>query len=114
MWREPDSERHINWKELKCYELALDLLGHVLINKIVYVKSDNVAALHYINVGRGRIQELADLARSIRMKEVQLGIESVAVHIPGVVNVTPDALSRYYIDNEFRDKHQHRTLRKRL
>ena len=53
--------------------------------------------------------ELADLARSIRLKEVELGIESVAIHIPGVVNITPDALSRYYVNNSFRDIHRHRT-----
>ena len=113
-WNDVDRPKHINWKELKCYDIALERLPHLLINKILYVKSDNVAALHYINVGRGRITELADLARSIRLKEVELGIESVAIHIPGVVNITPDALSRYYVNNSFRDIHRHRTLRKRL
>ena len=114
VWDDANKDKHINWKELKCYDFALDRLSHLLINRIVYIKSDNIAALHYINVGRGRIPELSDLARTIRLKEVQLGIESVAIHIPGVINVTPDALSRYYIHNEFRDKQPHRTLRKRL
>jgi len=48
------------------------------------------------------------------MKEVRLSVESVAIHIPGERNVTPDALSRYYFNNEFRDKNPDRTLRKRL
>ena len=85
-----------------------------MANKIIYVKSDNVAALHYIDVGRGRMSELSDVARTIRMKEVKLGIESVAVPIPGEINVAPDALFRYFFVNEFRDKQPHRTLRKRL
>ena len=113
-WIGEDVDRHINWKELKAYEHALDTFPLLLANKILYVKADNTAALHYINVGRGRIQELSDMAKAIRLKEVNLGIEAVAIHLPGILNVTPDALSRYYIDNVFRDKHQHRTIRKRL
>ena len=35
-------------------------------------------------------------------------------HVPGAVNLTPDALSRYYIEVDFADKHPHRTLRRRL
>ena len=113
-WEGEDIEKHINWKELKTYEIALNKLSHLLINRIVYVKSDNAAALHYINSGRGRIAELALIARSIRLKEAQLAIESVAIHIPGKINITPDALSRYFFDVSFRDKNPDRTLRKRL
>ena len=82
--------------------------------KFVYVKSDNVAAIHYINVGRGRVSELADLAKSIRVKEISLQIESVAVHLPGVFNVTPDALSRDWLSPQTRDSKPDKTLRKRL
>ena len=65
--------------------------------------------------GLGKILlELAVLARSIRGKEVKLSIESVPVHIPGKLNITPDALSRYFFNTTFRDKHPDRTLRKRL
>ena len=113
-WEGEDVEKHINWKELKAYEIALDALGRQLSEKILYVKSDNAAALHYINSGRGRIDGLSSLAKSIRLKEVALAIESVAVHIPGKLNVTPDALSRYFFNTTFRDKRPDRTLRKRL
>ena len=113
-WSDADQPQHINWKELKSYDLALDHFAPLLINKIVYIKSDNMSAIHYINSGRGRFDELSALAHSIRLKEVRLAIESVAVHVPGAVNLTPDALSRYYIDVEFADKHPHRTLRRRL
>ena len=113
-WSGTDIDQHINWKELKAYEIALDLLGHLLVQKIVYVKSDNAAALHYINSGSGRIEELSHLAKSIRIKEVKCAIESVAIHIPGKLNVTPDALSRYFFNTTFRDKRPDRTLRRRL
>lgn len=57
---------------------------------------------------------MSALAKSIRLKEVQLSIESVANHIPGKLNVTPDALSRYFFNASFRDKRSDRTLRKML
>ena len=113
-WEAGDMGRHINWKELKSFELALDVFPHLLANKIVFVKTDNIVALHYINNGSGRMDDFADLARSIRLKEVKLGIESVAIHLPGHLNITPDALSRYYFDADFRDPNPNRTLRKRL
>ena len=113
-WASDVIHKHINWKELKTYDIALDTLGQQLANKIIYVKSDNAAALHYFNSGRGRIEELSTLAKSIRLKEVKLSIESVAIHIPGKLNVTPDALSRYFFNISFRDKRPDRTLRKRL
>ena len=69
--------------------MALDSFSQQLSNKIVYIKSDSIAAIHYINAGRGRTTELAMLARVIRLKEVHLAIKSVAVHIPGEVNITP-------------------------
>ena len=73
-----------------------------------------MAAIHYIYFGRGRFDNLSDLAKQIRLREVKLGIETVAVHIPAEANITPDALSRYFIATEHVDKHPHRTLRKRL
>ena len=82
-WTAAEQPFSINWKELKAYEMALDVFGPLLANRIVYIKSANVAAIHCINVGRGRIDDLADLARAIRIKELRLGVESVAVHIPG-------------------------------
>ena len=69
-WSGQDQDKHINWKELKTYEIALDKLGHSLAEKVIYVKSDNAAALHYINAGRGRIADLSDVAKNIRYKEV--------------------------------------------
>ena len=43
-----------------------------------------------------------------------MAVESVVVHLPGKLNVTPDALSRFFFNSTFRDKRPDRTLRKPL
>ena len=93
-WLPEERDMSINWKELKTYEHALICLEEVLRDKLIFVKLDNSCAVHYINAGSGRIQLLADLAKCIRMRETRLGVESVAVHLPGEKNVTADGLSR--------------------
>ena len=75
---------------------------------------DNTCAVHYINAGTGRIADLRALAKSIRLDEIKMGIESVAVHIPGVLNVTADQFSRLQLLTNARDRRGERVLRKRL
>ena len=114
VWSQSDGEKSINWKELKAYELALTHLSETLLGKLILVKMDNTCAVHYVNYGHGRIKELADLAKTIRILELQMGCESVALHLPGERNVTADALSRMVVLTKSRDPTPHRTLRKRL
>ena len=109
-----EQDHSINWKELRVYAIALERLPHLLRNRLVYIKLGNSCAVRYINAGSGRIPVLADLARSIRLVEGQLGVESVAVHLPGEKNVTADALSRMMVTASQRDRHGDRCLRKRL
>ena len=99
---------------MNVYYKALQLIPELLNGKLIYAKMDNSCAVHYVNVGAGRIPELAALAKDIRLEETRLGIESVAVHIPGEQNVTPDALSRLALEVSKRDVHGDRGLRKRL
>ena len=113
-WPSSEMRQSINWKELKAYHYALDRLSDVLANKLIIVKMDNTCAVHYVNSGQGRIQDLSDLARSVRLKEIQLGCESVAVHLPGEANITADALSRMQVIAKDRDTHPHRAFRKKL
>ena len=62
-------------------------------------KSDNSAALRNINSGWGRVAELAVLAKSIRLKEIHLAIESAAVHIPGQINITPRRVVQVFLQH---------------
>ena len=113
-WTVDEAAMSINWKELKTFHYALLKLAKLLAGKLLYVKMDNTAAVHYVNAGSGRIPALCDLARTIRLAEVSLGVESVAVHLPGELNVTADALSRLQLSVHNRDRHAERSLRKRL
>lgn len=114
VWTDTDRDKSINWKELDVYYTALKILPDLLRGKLVYAKMDNLCAVHYVNVGTGRIPDLAALAKNIRLEETRLGVESVAVHIPGKHNVTPDALSRLLLAASRRDAHADRSLRKHL
>ena len=113
-WTPEELQHSINWKELEAYRRALDLLEHLVSGKLVLIKVDSTCALHYINHGTGRVQVLSDLAKCIRLREAQLGVESVAVHVEGERNVTADGLSRMTVSAQVRDTRPARSLRKRL
>ena len=113
-WSEAELQKSINWKELEAYIRALVEIPHLLKRKLVLLKSDNTCAVHYVNAGAGRIGELADLAKAIRLQEVALGVESVAIHIMGESNVTADGLSRMMVLQKVRDQFPDRSLRRRL
>ena len=68
----------INWKELKAYHYALLRLQPLLRGKLVYIPMDNTCSVHYVNAGTGRIANLCELAKSIRLEEARLSVESVA------------------------------------
>ena len=84
-------EHSINSKELYTYLEALTQFQRLVQGKLVLLKMDNTCAIRYVNHGSGRSDVLAQLAKSIRLKELSLGVESVAVCVIGEQNVTADA-----------------------
>ena len=113
-WSPSQMEQSINWKELHTYLEALNHFQSLVQGKLVLLKMDNTCAIHYVNHGGGRIDVLAQLAKFIRLRELSLGVESVAVHVVGEQNVTADALSRMRLSAHWRDPQPHRALRKKL
>ncbi len=86
---------HINCLELLAVHLALRQFRPLLLGKHVLVRTDNTAAVSYINrMGGIRSRRMSQLARHLllwshtRLKSLR------AVHIPGVLNRAADALSR--------------------
>ncbi len=86
---------HINCLELLAVHLALRQFRPLLLGKHVLVRTDNTAAVSYINrMGGIRSRRMSQLARHLllwshtRLKSLR------AVHIPGELNRAADALSR--------------------
>ena len=113
-WTLDQLDQSINWKELAAYAKALEAFANQLRGKLVLLKCDNTSTVHYVNHGTGRIAVLANLARAIRLQEIALSCESVAIHLPGSLNVTADALSRLHVQADLRDPLPHRTFRRKL
>ncbi len=95
LWMGPRLLWHINCLELLAVHLAWRQFRPLLLGKHVLVRTDNTAAVSYINrMGGIRSRRMSQLARHLllwshtRLKSLR------AVHIPGVLNRAADALSR--------------------
>ncbi len=95
LWTGPRLLWHINCLELLAVHLALRQFWPLLLGKHVLVRTDNTAAVSYINrMGGIRSRRMSQLARHLllwshtRLKSLR------AVHIPGELNRAADALSR--------------------
>ncbi len=94
LWTGPRLLWHINCLELLAVHLALRQFRPLLLSKHVLVRTDNTAAVSYINrMGGIRPRRMSQLARHLllwshtRLKSLR------AVHISGELNRAADALS---------------------
>ena len=94
MWTEAEAARSSNWRELSTVRLALSHWGARLTGRSVLVRSDNTTAIAYVNRFGGRYKDLLSVATSLLTAAWALDMELKAVHIPGVLNVISDELSR--------------------
>ena len=86
---------HINKKELQTCFIALEYFVSHLRDIHVQLSVDNTAAVSYLNhAGGTRTQALSDPAIAMWEWCLQRKIYLSAIHIPGIVNKTPDGLSR--------------------
>ena len=91
---------HINKKELQTCFIALEYFLSHLRDIHVQLSVDNTAAVSYLNhAGGTRSQALSDLAIAIWEWCLQRRIYLSAIHIPGIVNKTPDGLSRQKLES---------------
>ncbi len=95
LWTGPRLLWHINYLELLAVHLALRQFRPLLLGKHVLVRTDNTAAVSYINrMGGIRSRRMSQLARHLLLWS-HMRLKSLrAVHIPGVLNRAADALSR--------------------
>ncbi len=86
---------HINCLELWAVHLALRQIRPLLLGKHVLVRTDNTAAVSYINrLGGIRSHRMSQLARHLLLWSHTQFKSLRAVHIPGKLNRAADALSR--------------------
>ena len=91
---------HINKKELQtCFNALEHFVSH-LRDIHVQLSVDNTAAVSYLNhAGGTRSQALSDLAIAIWEWCLQRRINLSGIYIPGIVNKTPDGLSRQKLES---------------
>ena len=90
---------HINKKELQTGFIVLEYFVPCLRDIHVQLSVDNSAAVSYLNhAGRTRSQALSDLAITIWEWCLQRKLYLSAIHIPDIVNKTPDGISRQKLE----------------
>ncbi len=94
-WKEEFLFWHINCLELRAVFLALKYFLPVLGEHHVIVRTDNMAVVSHINrQGGSRLRTLDRLARHLLLWSQDKFLSLRAVHIPGVLNLAADFLSR--------------------
>ncbi len=95
LWTGPRMLWHINCLELWAVHLALRQFRPLPLGKHVLVRTDNTAAVSYINrLGGIRSHRMSQLARHLLLWSHKQFKSLRAVHIPGQLNRAADALSR--------------------
>ena len=94
-WSLPESKLHINYLELKVVFLALKEFQDLCSDKIVLLAIDNTTVVSYIhNQGSMRSGSLCALLWRILIWCARKLVTLKARHIPGMLNVVADKLSR--------------------
>jgi hypothetical protein len=94
-WTLEESHLHINLLELWAVHRALIMLGHVIFNKRLLVKSDNSTVVYYINKQGGtRFPTLCLHTMKLITWCIKHAVILQVIHIPGMDNVQADNLSR--------------------
>ncbi len=94
-WKEEFLFWHINCLELRAVFLALKYFLPVLGEHHVIVRTDNMAVVSHINrQGGSRSRTLDRLARHLLLWSQDKFLSLRAVHVPGVLNLAADFLSR--------------------
>ena len=95
LWTTED-DLHINWKKLKAVLLGLKTFCLDKSNLTIRLEIDNITAVAYVNRQDGTHSfQVCTLAREVWDWDQARHLFLMAVHVPGVSNVTADYLSRH-------------------
>ncbi|XP_052694156.1 uncharacterized protein LOC128172399 isoform X2 [Crassostrea angulata] len=98
-WSKTESVLHINILEIMAIKFALQSLCQNMKNIHICIRSDNSAAVSYINNQGGSVLSLFEEAKNIWLWCDNKNILISAVHIAGKNNVTADYMSRSFSDS---------------
>ena len=96
LWSLEEQALHINVLELKACKLALLALCSEARHVHIRVMTDNTTTCAYINKFGGRKHGLDEIARTIWEWCFARSIHLSAAHIPGILNIQADKLSRTF------------------
>ena len=98
-WTVEEKSLHINCLELLGATFAVQSFARDRQNVVIQIHLDNTTAVAYVNhMGGTRSPQLCAMAKSLWDWCLQRHIFIVASHIPGVINVEADYLSRTVVD----------------
>ena len=95
-------DSHINNKEIMAVILAARRWGHLWSNSKVLVCTDNTVTKAVINKGTCKNKYVMQALRGLFWLSVRFNFKLQAVHIPGVFNQLPDAISRLHSPGQCR------------
>ena len=94
LWHEACKSLHITILEFYPILLAINIWGHLLQNKCLLFHSDNIAVVSIINKFSSKDPHVMTLLRTLVLDCLRYNIYIRAEHVPGVLNITSDMLSR--------------------
>jgi hypothetical protein len=86
--------KSIQWAELFAIVVSLSIYGPYLRDSHVHVKTDNITDVLILSRQSTTSSHLLPLLRSVYLACAHYNISLSVSHIPGVLNITPDHLSR--------------------
>jgi hypothetical protein len=106
-WFVPFKSAHLKhpiaWRELLAIVVACRVWGHLLSTKRVLIECDNLGVVYSVNNGTSKNPPIMSLIRDLFFVSSHFSFDIKLKHLPGILNVGPDLLSRLKIE-EFRRK----------
>jgi hypothetical protein len=96
-WPDSWNSFHISVLEMYPIILALELWGHLLVNKCIVFHCDNSAVVAIVIKQTASDKNIMPLVRRLVITTMTRNILFVAKHIPGVHNVVADKISRFQL-----------------
>jgi hypothetical protein len=89
--------RPIAWRELYAILVSCRVWGHLFSTRRVLIECDNMAVVFSVNNGSSKNPEIMGLIRGLFFVCSFFSFDIKLVHVPGILNLGPDMLSRLKI-----------------